>query len=95
MTNHVTWSRDERERAQKLVDLDARQLNCGMNPGTRTVPLDVCAGWRRELQDEDSRPGGIDGHGFADSTIRKHASGLCDHDVGVPALEYDSEVWQS
>jgi len=96
---HTEWSQEERERAQALLQNDARSIT-NTTP-EYTVPGATCLKWRHALREntvESIRPLADASEKFVRSTVRKHISGRCSHhpvEVGPP-LEYDRDagVWQ-
>jgi len=98
-TNPHNWTDEERERAQAVLNADARAITNADR--TYTVDPDECSEMRGKLAGPDG-PESVRvlerEHQPHRSTIRTHVSGRCHHDplnVG-PAMEYNAnfETWQ-
>jgi len=92
MTQRNTeWSEDEKQRAQLVLEHDARS---GISDDTRAAPTTKCREWRDTLHTEDLDsiiPIADEEPEFSRSTVREHVSGRCSHlttVVGI-AFEYD------
>lgn len=97
MTNTFEWTPQEQERLRRLQDgeADARTLHNGRRSTHNYVTSDICEWWRTRIREYGEIPERVDGRGFAEATIRKHASGECTHeDVGKPVV-YDGDSWVS
>lgn len=95
MTNTVEWTPQERQRLKRLQDgeADARTLHNGRQNKRNYVTSEDCEWWRTRIREYDVIPERVDGRGFAEATIRKHASGECTHeDIGPPVV-YDDGEW--
>lgn len=93
MTHQVEWTAEERQRASAVLEDYARSVNNGAVSCEDTVPADTCRYWRERIREWGELPERVDGRGFAEATIRKHASGECTHeDTGKP-VEYVGGEW--
>lgn len=93
MTRETEWSEEERQRAATVLEADARTVKNTNVAREDTVTADTCEYWRTRIREFGELPERVDGKGFAEVTIRKHACGRCNHDgVGEP-VEYDGVRW--
>lgn len=93
MTRKIEWTEEERERAATVLNSDARTVKNTRATREATVTPETCEYWRTQIRDFDELPERVDGRGFAEATIRKHATGGCNHsDVGPP-VEYVGGEW--
>jgi len=86
-------SEQERERAQAILDGDARALNSGDETTPTSVTESLCRQWREHVRN-DGRPQSVDAHGFTRSAIRKHISGNCSHDGTGTPVRHKHGVWK-
>jgi len=87
MTRQTEWTQEERERAQAVLQNDARALrNRDSSITERVVSPETCREWRDTLAGEARNADMVDTD-YSPETVAKHASGRCHHDtsdVGVP-----------
>lgn len=93
MTRQTEWTQEERERAAAVLNSDARTVKNTNVAREDTVTPETCEYWRTRIRDFGELPERVDGKGFAEATIRKHACGRCNHEsVGAP-VKYDGVRW--
>lgn len=84
------WSEEERQRAQTVLQSDARALN-DTGRSERIVSPSECREWREEVKAAGGSPVNVDAV-YDTSTVETHARGECRHshaEVGVP-VRYDN-----
>lgn len=87
--NPFEWTETERERAQTLLEGDARNLHSGDH---NDVPIEVCREWRKHIH-RGGMPAGVDSRGFTRNAIRQHVTGECSHEHGVGAVAFHESGW--
>lgn len=94
-SNPYPWSEQERKRAQKILENDARTLHAHTPDASdhNHVTPDECRKWRTYVKRPGNRPGEIDSE-FAQSTVESHVRGDCSHDPDVVGVEatYNRQV---